>query len=956
MGSNLSAWPALYPAYRRAVAVSLVLCGLGLSQSCTLMHSAQQQSIEITSPIITSANDQRQYRRIKLPNNLDVLLISDPTADKAAASLDIYMGSYQNPRERQGLAHFLEHMLFLGTEQYPEADEYQTFISEHGGAHNAYTSFENTNYFFDIDAEHLQSALDRFAPFFTYPTFDADYVDRERNAVESEYRLKLKDHARRQWDVLRELIHPQHPLSKFTVGNLQTLADREDSSIRDELIAMYRQYYAAELMKLVVLGKQSVDELQTMVSARFSSIDNKNTSIDNYGAPYLEPSKLPLQVHIRPLKESRELSLLFELPNLSAYWQTKPAQYLAALIGYEGQGSLLQALKDKGWAESLSAGIVLEDREGSLFAIDIGLTPKGFESRDKILVELFAWIKLIKNSGIQSWRQDELATLGDIEFRFAEKQNPTGYVADLADRMHRYAGAELLRGPYVATNFDRAAIDAVAAKLSPKNMLVMITAPNISVETNSKYYQTPYSVSPVDPQLLQPLSSAQSRLPLRLAEKNPFMPTDLSLIEAGLTERPTLIKDVAGLRVWHLENIQFGVPKAHIIISLGSEKTATLEGSSAAQLYVAYIQDQLNSNLYPALMAGLTYSIQASEQGISILLGGYSEKQKLLLEAILATFAEPTWDLERFESVKQQLIRENNNSRRDYPFRQIMAALYSSVEGRWTQLEQVPAIEAIDMPALQAFAKQLLEGFDIKVLISGNHDQQTAFDMVEQLNLQNKAIDKPLEIAKLSEADLSQYFDIDHKDSVVAQYIQGDSASLTERATVSLLTQIISAPFFNQLRTEKQLGYVVAAFPMHANRVPGLCMLVQSPVASEAQLRSAFQDFVVGFASQIKALTAEDLLRHQSSLLVNLQEEPKNLMELNARFGESLRLGYKDFLFRDQLADAIRTVTIAEINAAYDRLLLNNPRRLWVQTSNGDKSIQSNENSGVINQRYEFLY
>jgi insulysin len=139
----------------------------------------------IAEQIIKSANDQRQYRHIKLDNQLDVLLISDPTTDKAAASLDVYVGSYQNPTDREGLVHFLEHMLFLGTKSYPNPGDYQTFISEHGGSHNAGTGLENTTYFFDIDFNYLEQALDRFAPFFSTPNFDAKYVDRERNAVES---------------------------------------------------------------------------------------------------------------------------------------------------------------------------------------------------------------------------------------------------------------------------------------------------------------------------------------------------------------------------------------------------------------------------------------------------------------------------------------------------------------------------------------------------------------------------------------------------------------------------------------------------------------------------------------------------------------------------------------------------------------------------------------------------
>ena len=87
-----------------------------------------------------SPNDSRDYRYLVLPNELRVLLVSDPTTDRAAASLTVLRGYYHEPREYPGLAHFLEHMLFIGTEKYPEVDGYQQFISAHGGQSNVQES------------------------------------------------------------------------------------------------------------------------------------------------------------------------------------------------------------------------------------------------------------------------------------------------------------------------------------------------------------------------------------------------------------------------------------------------------------------------------------------------------------------------------------------------------------------------------------------------------------------------------------------------------------------------------------------------------------------------------------------------------------------------------------------------------------------------------------------------
>lgn len=129
--------------------VLLSFIGLFFLTACSLMPN------QSTTDIIKSENDSRSYRSLTLPNQLEVIVISDPDTDKAAAALNVATGSGNDPDDYPGLAHFLEHMLFLGTKKYPEAGEYQSFISKHGGSHNAFTSFEDTNYFFEVDSDYL---------------------------------------------------------------------------------------------------------------------------------------------------------------------------------------------------------------------------------------------------------------------------------------------------------------------------------------------------------------------------------------------------------------------------------------------------------------------------------------------------------------------------------------------------------------------------------------------------------------------------------------------------------------------------------------------------------------------------------------------------------------------------------------------------------------------------------
>ena len=91
------------------------------------------------------------------------LLIQDDAADKSAAALDVFVGCSLDPKPFYGTAHFLEHMLFMGTEKYPSENEYSEYIKNNGGYNNAYTSLTNTNYHFECSNEAFSGGLDRFA-------------------------------------------------------------------------------------------------------------------------------------------------------------------------------------------------------------------------------------------------------------------------------------------------------------------------------------------------------------------------------------------------------------------------------------------------------------------------------------------------------------------------------------------------------------------------------------------------------------------------------------------------------------------------------------------------------------------------------------------------------------------------------------------------------------------------
>ena len=158
-------------------------------------------------------------------------------------------------------------------------------------------------------------------------------------------------------------------------------------------------------MCLVVLGKESLDALETMVQ-RFSAVrktadDPLVTNADPFG-----PTLFRRSVLIAPVQDQRMLCMTFLLDAQARYHKTKPAEYLARFIGDEGPGSILAFLKHEGLAMALSAGIALDEASFATFDITIELTEAGTRDPERVKHIVFRYLDLIRRSGVARWRYD----------------------------------------------------------------------------------------------------------------------------------------------------------------------------------------------------------------------------------------------------------------------------------------------------------------------------------------------------------------------------------------------------------------------------------------------------------------------------------------------------------------------------------------------------------------------
>ncbi len=898
--------------------------------------------------IVKSPPDSKDYRALVLDNGLKVLLVSDPATDQAAASLDVHVGSGSDPDDWQGLAHFLEHLLFLGNRKYPEAGEYKKFIDDHGGNNNAYTSFSHTNYYFDISADHLLPALDRFSRFFIDPTFDATFVDRERAVVHSEYQSRIKDEGRRAWAARRQLINPDHPASRFAVGSRHTLRDRPDDpdgmTARQKLIEFYAQHYSADIMTLAVVGREPLDQLQRWVTELFAGIPDRDAQAQRFTQPYFTRARLASRLNVTPQKDQLRAAFLFPVAGNEDRYRSKPLGYVANLLGHEGEGSLLALLESMGWAEGLSAGAGYRDKVQGVFEVSIQLTEAGLAHIDEIGSLLFRYIALIRAEGIESWRYDEERKLAAIAFRFAEEHGAGATARRLADSLHRYPIEDVLRGPYMMEDYRREWINQLLARLTPDNVLLQVVAKGVETDSEAPFYGVDFGIAPIPPATLARWREDKPDERLALPAANRFIPERLS-VQAGqsLGQTPAIPEPLdaqPGMDVWYHGDPQFGTPRAAFFFSVQSP----IAGGSArnlvlGELFVRLVNRQLDTATYPARLAGLGYELYRHSRGFSVRISGYEDKQAVMLKTLLEALQAPRFDAAELALIKDELRREWRNVSLESPSNQTVHELYRLLmHPYWSEAERLAVLDAIGVDDLKTHAAGFFEKIHITALSHGDVTKARAAGLSAMLASAFAGSEWIEEVERIRIRMLDDHaaylrsMDVDHDDSALAIYFQGHGKSDPERAKMLLLARLAESPFFFNIRTTNRVGYLVHAGRLDILEVPGLLFSVQSPTHAPARINQLINEFLEAFGNILEGMDETEFNRVKQGLVDRILTRDKKLADRSNRYWREI--DRKEFAFdtRRRTAELIGSLSKEDILDYFQQITQTQPRKLLIQS------------------------
>ncbi|CAK9892522.1 MULTISPECIES: pyrroloquinoline quinone biosynthesis protein PqqF [Pseudomonas] len=331
---------------------------------------------------------------LTLANGLQVTLRHAPQLKRCAAAVRVQAGSHDAPRAWPGLAHFLEHLFFLGNQRFALEDGLMRYVQHYGGQVNASTRERNTEFFFEVPPAAFAGSLERLCQMLAHPQFDLERQVREREVIHAEFIAWSRNpQAQRQFALL-QAAGSEHPLSAFQAGNrysLQVQSPAFQAALRD----FHQRFYQAGQITLSLSGPQSLDELQAL-ACRFGQVFNSGTKVQQSLPPSFH-SRAPLL-----MCSERQLDVLYPCDQLPPGVE-QAIDFLATWLSDARPGGLPATLRERNWLAQLEFSSLYSFAGQTL--LHAGLTLKDAAQAEQVQALLSDWLAFFRAADVSRINQ-----------------------------------------------------------------------------------------------------------------------------------------------------------------------------------------------------------------------------------------------------------------------------------------------------------------------------------------------------------------------------------------------------------------------------------------------------------------------------------------------------------------------------------------------------------------------
>ncbi|KAL8298040.1 hypothetical protein RB597_007008 [Gaeumannomyces tritici] len=811
---------------------------------------------------IRSPLDGRSYLLEELGNDLRVMWIHSPGAEKSTVVMNVESGAFNDGHKKGDIAHATEHFLFMGCGKYPRRDELDERIAKHGGRSNGTTSETRTKFWAEINTKaadekagaKMEEVFDVLFQHFIDPAFNPDTIQREINTISNEFTRQEREDFIRVSHLDGSLSNPEHPRSwAFLSGNRKSLGDVE--KLLPKVIEHYKKTYCAGLMRCVMVSPLPIKDLQDRFRATLAAIPNRGLSRKVWDTiPRFLEKDLATVTFVEPVTDVDILGIKFYFPGKEDDGYSARGAHSLHLLTQRAEGSVHDVLTGKGLIHTLGGKLSYEHTNYREMSIWAHLTKAGVKNYQDVVQEVYHMIALMKAAGPQQKRVEEVTRLDHIHFCTSHTSD-FSLAQTVADNMLRpYLRPEnLVYGSNeisIGSMFNAEDIVKTLGFLRPENMRLMLLSKEVKylAVQEEKWYGTKWGARKISAGDMAKYTAAANlpldQLPseLTLPPPNPLITQKdfegemLGLQRGRQAQAPGTADEeekrrpppkalqtgksdiwfAPGEKPWAEPRIKINMrirPNNVFTDAECAEKTGLfLESALRA---TAPLSDRFGK-------AGMSYSAGHMEDSLILSVTGFKDViQPMLMELLPALRHHQPTEAD-FNAIKEDYLQRYQSARYNDSMVQNNDHLDLLTSEHGFTLEQgEAALKAITFEDVRKWGTAIFNTAQFQFFISGDITEAEAKELwpicQEQLALSWRHGEEPPRIrARLPPSGRISLFkrstvDPRNKNSSVnAVIFFAPSRRAQYIAAPTLLVQILKAKAFDKLRTEQALGMLLA--------------------------------------------------------------------------------------------------------------------------------------------------
>lgn len=910
--------------------------------------------------IIKSPNDTRKSYTYNLPNNLRVVIINDDNADMSCVSMLVKVGFFQDTVP--GIAHFLEHMLFNGTEKFPEEKYFSEYISKYNGYQNAYTSHDHTCYFYSVAINGLLKSLEIFSNFFIAPKLNKDGVNREKEAVDSEHKKNINNDLWRSRELLKLSAKENHCFRNFGSGSNATLSL---PNIHVKVREFFDRYYSPDIMTLVVLTKDDVSNVKKIIDINFSQIPTRKNNIDDEIKTAFEEKILqtPKIIRYLPILETNTLILNWEIPYYRNDIKNSPLEFLIFLLGNKQKNSLNDILQKKKYITS-DIGCYISDiiYDRCILCIDINLSDIGNKNtvKKEIMNMICEYVELLFNNITQLKDLfDERIIIQNYDFLFFKKNDNIDAVLKIAETFNDYIidPTKIFTISIMQNEYTK------QLQNNLRHVLTKLTLENVVIISGSKKYNTEKYVFSEYPHYgtkynIETSSYEYDRTILKEHIKIPTLNKFISVsekINKYADKMPKLMQE-NGIDLYYMQNTKFNTPDVCVVATIfihDSLKDLFTEMSTI--LYISSIIRELLSDIYMLFYANYSCDFSYNNGSINIYINGNYEKIISVCNFIIdALINEQLITENSFDMTKTILKKKYTNDIYKSAFMKVNDVMAKHIFTAYHSPEdKLNIIDTIKISDVINVFKNVIKKNKIILFVCGNCTQELVLNVKNVFDKISCKENSP-DFGCGKHYDISKYNDKlykkpntnvllkvtnkynDEQNNAHGYHVYIDKLQFSKNkdwkktyCLLHLLDNIISPEYFDELRTKEMYGYVVKSsiveYGEQINKIFTYLFLVQSPHKTTDEITERTELFIKNMADKLKKLTEEDFAIVKQSYISKLNSDYNNLTEMaDFIYTFEIKAGYLEYDFKKAIIKCCEKLSINDLLKFYNDKFIEN--------------------------------